>query len=241
MLKSNLKIILVLVTLIVGMSNILAEDNIKQNQSGKTEIKIPLKTITPQDDEALSQFIKKINNPRIIYKNGQVIFYPNPNVETMQNKVILIAVLIFVCSITVILLPISFILLILEIFYSCDLSTRKDLARCLNPHIIADDYGIKIKKQKIFWTDIKNISKEEVTIYSDGWVSSRNEIFHFYDKHLNCLFNLDDQDKYIELSIDTLISVVYYFLEKSKTEFTQNVQKTTISNNTRYHPVYIYR
>lgn len=241
MFRSIFKIILLWGILIVSMSNILADANLKQNQSDKTEVKIPLQTITPQDDEALKQFIKKINNPRIIYKNGQVIFYPNPDIETVQNKVILIAVLIFVCSITIILLPVSFILLIVEIIFSCDLSTRKDLSRCLNPHIIADDYGIKIKKQNTYWSDIKSITKEEITTYSDGWVSSRKNISYFYDKRLNCLFNLDDQDKYIELSIDTLLSVIYYFLEKSKTEFTQSVQKTTISNNTRYYPVYTYR
>jgi hypothetical protein len=104
-----------------------------------------------------------------------------------------------------------------------------------------DDYGIKIRKQNTFWCDINNINKEEITKYSNGWEQSRQTLFNFYDKYLNCLFTLNDQDEYIEMSFDKLISLIYYFLEKSKTQFTQNVQKTTISENTTYQPVYRYQ
>lgn len=241
MFKINFKIILIVITLINCASNVLLKADIEQPQSNNAEVKIPLKNIAPQEDEKLKRFIKNLNNPRIIYKDGQIIFYPSPNIEIRQNKVILIAILIFVCLITIILIPVSLILLVVEMFHLADLSERKNLAESSNPHIIVDDYGIKIKKQNISWADIKNITKEERTTYSDGWVSSRRNIVYFYDKYLNGLFNLDDQDKYIEMSIDSLISVIYYFLEKSKTEFTQNVQKTTISENTTYYPVYTYR
>jgi hypothetical protein len=223
----------------ITIITVCSQNNLTAMQNAPKQI--TEKSSFEANKEYLEHFVKNINNPRIVYKNGQVIFYPNPNVQKIHDKIQLVTILLILCTISIILIPISFLLLIAEIVFWCKLSEKNNLLGSKTPHIILDEYGIKIRNQKTFWIDIKNISKEEITKYLDGWEQSRQTIFTFSGKRLNCLFTLNDQDDYIEMSFDKLISLIYYFLEKSKTEFTQNMQKTTLSENTRSYPVYTYR
>lgn len=244
MLKSNFKIIMITLILINCFSNALKSEphqNTKSNKSKKTEVKIPIKHLSPKTDEFIIGLIKAIKNPRLVYKDGQVIFYPDPDTKNIETSMKVIAVIMIICTITVVLIPIALILLIIELCLWYDLSTKNERKRSLIAYITLDDTGIEIKNQKIFWDNIINISKEEITKYIDGLENSKKNIFHFYDKYLRCLFDLQDDDEDISTNFNTLMSLIYHYLEKADIKFTQNVQKTSISENTRYQPVYVYR
>jgi hypothetical protein len=225
---------IIITLLFIGCFSNTLRSELPQDTNSRTEFKIPLKNISSDVDNFITELIHKINSPRIIYKNGEVIFYPDPDVESLESAMKIIGIVIIISTLTVVLIPLSIILLIAEICLWYDLSTKKEQKRCLIPYVTMDDTGITIKNQKIFWGDICNISKEEISRYVDGTINTQKNVFHFYNKYLKELFDLQENDDNISSNFDTLITILYYYIEKSGIKLTQNVQRTTISSTDVY-------
>lgn len=240
-LKKILPTIILVLIFFTNFSNTLKASTINKHSINTKKITLPLRNITPQEDVYLVQFFKNMNNPRIIYKNGQVIFYPDPSLAGITIGMVIIGVLTCLCATSIDLAPITIILLIIEVILVIGLCWQVTVKNSMDPYITLDDYGIKLKNRTTSWSEINNISKEEITKYKNGWKESEKTILHFYGKCLNSLFNLDSKDEYISANFDTLTSLINHYLEKSDSKFTQNFQKTTISENTPYHSVYAYR
>lgn len=234
-LKKILPSIILVLMFFTNSSSTLKASSINKYSINTKAITLPLSNITPQEDAYLVQFFKNMNNSRIIYKNGQVIFYPDPSLAEIKIGMVILGALTCLCATSINLAPITIILLIIEVILVIVFYWQVTVKNSMDPYITLDDYGIKLKNQTISWAEINNISKEEITKYNNGWKVSEKTILHFYDKCLNSLFNLDSEDRYITANFDTLTSLINHYLKKSGSKFTQNCQKTTISKNTPYH------